>query len=194
MPSLPTDKPALRRQLRALRDGIPPKLREQKSREMAERLRALPLYGEAKAVLFYAPIGSEVDLLPLAEQALRDGKTVAFPVSRTGDHTLTFHVLTDLGQLVPGAYDIREPDTALPILTDFSEAICLVPALAFDRFGFRLGYGGGYYDRFLATFSGISLGVCFDGCLCDRLPRDSYDRRVDRILTEGGVRTPDETV
>ena len=198
MQSLPAelsaDKPALRLRLKELRDGIPASLRAERSRAMADLLWELPLYGQSKTVLFYAPIRSEVDLLPLAERALTEGKEVAFPISHTESFTLTFHRITEMEQLRTGAYGIREPDSSCPQITDLSEALCLVPALAFDLRGYRLGYGKGFYDRFLADFNGISLGICFGDCLVSRLPRGMYDRKVDLILTEGGVTTPYEAV
>lgn len=196
MRSLPIDiredKTALRRYFREIRAGIPPALRQEKSLAILRALTDLSLYRDCETVLLYAPIGSEVDLLALGERALADGKAVAFPRSHTEDCTMTFHAVTDLAQLSAGAYGIREPDEALPILHDYSEALCLIPALALDTRGFRLGYGKGYYDRFLSTFSGRSAGVCFGDCLCDRLPNHPHDRRVDLILTEGGTVTPYE--
>lgn len=192
MRSLPTDKHALRQHLKALRDGISPESREDGSRAIVRALSELPQYRDCKALLLYAPIRSEVDLLPLAELALTQGKVVAFPVSHTEDCTLTFHKITEWSQLRTGAFGIREPDISLPSVTDDSEALCLVPALAYDRFGYRLGYGKGFYDRYLDRFGGISIGICFGDCLCDRLPHHPHDRRVDLIVTEGGVRKPDD--
>ncbi len=186
------DKSALRRYFRGLRDTISPACRHQMSRSMVERLCELPQYRQCKTVLLYAPIRSEADLLDLAEIASGQGKRVAFPVSNTEDFTLTFREIFAMSDLRTGAYGIREPKGDLPPVTDFSESLCLVPALAFDRFGYRLGYGKGFYDRHLAHFTGVSVGVCFGDCLCDRLPCHPHDRRVDLILTEGGALTPNE--
>ena len=196
MRSLPTDllsdKVALRRYLRALRDGLSAPLRAEWSRTMARTLLELDCYQQSRTLLLYAPIRSEVDLLCLVEQALADGKQVAFPVSHMEDCTLTFHLISGMEELTEGTYGIREPREGAPRLEELSHALCLVPALAFDRQGYRLGYGKGFYDRFLADFDGASVGICFGDCLFDRLPRHPHDRRVDLILTEGGAVTPDE--
>ena len=198
MPSLPiestADKAELRRFFRSVRNRLSPVLRQEYSAVIAQALTSLPLYRDRGVILFYAPIQSEVDLLPLASLSLAEGKTVAFPRSHPEDHTLTFHAVTELSELTAGTYGVLEPGAALPSLTRFSEAICLTPALAFDRHGYRLGYGGGYYDRFFATFDGISIGIAFGDCLCDALPHTAHDRRVDLILTEGGVLAPDEHI
>ncbi len=198
MRSLPTDlsgdKSALRRYFKSVRDGMSPELRESLSRAMVKRLIQLPCYRDCEVLLLYAPIQSEADLLPLAEHALARGKIVAFPISHTEDCTLTFHQITQMSDLQAGAYGIREPNGNLPAITKPSRALCLTPALAFDGFGYRLGYGKGFFDRYLSSFCGISIGICFGDCLCDRLPHHPHDRRVDLILTEGGVITPHETV
>ena len=196
MPSLPIepfhDKASLRKHLSALRNGLSEDVRRESSDRICAALLSLPQYHSSGTVLLYAPIRSEVDLMPLARIALSEGKSVAFPISHVDSTTLTFHRITSAEDLVTGAYGIREPSASLPLVTDFSDSLCLVPALALDRFGYRLGYGKGFYDRHLAHFDGVSVGVCFGDCLIDRLPHDAHDRRVDLILTEGGVVFPHE--
>lgn len=78
-----------------------------------------------------------------------------------------------------------EPNTdKCEILSDFSDSVCLVPGLAFDREGYRIGFGKGYYDRFLLNFSGLTVGMCYNKCIEDNLPRGYYDCPVDILITE----------
>ena len=121
----------------------------------------LPAFQNAPLILFYYPVKGEPNLLPLARHALSLGKQIAFPRSDPNSNAMTFHTVRDLKELSIGAYDIPEPGAELPAVTDFSHSICIVPALSFDYFGYRLGYGKGYYDRFLETYPGISMGLTY---------------------------------
>ena len=141
-------------------------------------------------LLFY-PIKNEPDLLPFAKYLLALGKKVAFPISITDTYDLDFRLITDLSQMKAGAYGIPEPSDNLPIINDFGKAICLVPALAFDRRGFRIGYGKGYYDRFLSKHRTCTVGMTYDCLVTDILPTDKNDIPVDMIITESGVKIPD---
>ena len=89
-----------------------------------------------------------------------------------------------LDELERGAYSIPEPRADAEVFSHRRHALCIVPALAFDRRGFRLGYGGGYYDKFLKEFDGVSLGVTYDALIADKLPTGVYDVPVDVIITE----------
>ena len=87
-----------------------------------------------------------------------------------------------------GAFGVREPDVNFcTLVDDYTNAICIVPAIAFDKSGYRLGYGKGYYDRFLCNFDGISIGISYDECITQKLCVDSFDIPVDYIVTQSGV-------
>ncbi len=124
--------------------------------------------------------------MPLAEDMLRRGKKVGFPISHPQTRTLTFHSVTDLSAMERGVYGIPEPSPSGELLNQAKESLCLVPALAADRHGFRLGYGGGYYDRFLTEFLGDSLLPLYHCLITDSLPTDPTDHAVAYILTEKG--------
>jgi len=187
-----SEKTALRRELRALRRAIP--LEEKKALDaiLVEKALATDVYRGADLLLLYAPLSDEPDLLALAETAWRDGKQVAFPISHTDTHTLTFHTVAALSELCEGAYGISEPSRDAPIAQITSKTLCIVPALAFDKAGYRLGYGGGYYDRLLSDFSGHTLGLFYHAFLKNALPRGEHDRTVELLITEKEVLLPDE--
>jgi 5-formyltetrahydrofolate cyclo-ligase len=144
-------------------------------------------YKNADILLLYFPTRSEPDLTPLAEIAWHDGKQVAFPISRTDSLTLDFRVVSSLDELCEGAYGIREPDGDAEETIVTERTLCVVPALAIDRDGYRLGYGKGYYDRFLSTFKGRSLVAIHSSLVCERLPRLDTDIPIKTLITETGA-------
>ncbi len=180
-------KKALRKELAAKRDSITEAVRADADRCLCENVTALDALRQAETVLVYIPTGSEVSVWGIIRTAMEQGKTVAAPVCGK-DHTMGFYAFTDDTQLIPGKYGIMAPDTLIcPKVTDFSRAVCIVPGLAFDRAHYRIGYGGGYYDRFLAAHPGIyTVGVCRSAFIADTLPRDRYDMAVDTVATEKG--------
>ena len=200
MPSSPIErvdickeKERLRTHFRLLRKQIPVAERTCLDAAIVSWLTEHPLYRDCKTLLCFYPIGSEPNLLTIAEHALACGKSVAFPRCDTQSTFMTFHTVTEIAALFRGAYGIYEPSVDAPIAPNKRDTLCLVPALAFDQNGYRIGYGKGYYDRFLADFAGSSLGITYAVCLCDSLPIYPTDRAVDLILTEKGEIDPNET-
>ncbi len=157
------------------------------SEAVSKRLISLPEFERADTVLFFYPTRNEPELFIAMDVALKKGKSIAFPISRTDTVTLDFRLVSVLDELMEGTYGIYEPaDSApLPIITESS--LCVVPALSFDSKGFRLGYGKGYYDRFLPTFKGTSVGIAFDEFISHDLPALPTDIPVDILITQTGV-------
>lgn len=180
------EKKKLRREFFALRASLSEKERQEWDRFLNDALANSRFYREARVLLCFFPVRGEPDLLPLAAKALRDGKKVAFPISHPEDHTMSFRAVGDLSELKKGTYGIPEPPETGELLNDARDALCLLPGLAFDRYGYRLGYGGGYYDRFLEHFSGVAIAPTYSPFLADRLPTDDYDRPSDGVITEKG--------
>lgn len=179
-------KAALRRRWRRIRDEIPPALRQEKSQKIAQAVLAHPLLAQAGTVFLYLSVGSEPDTRALAAALLRQGKRVAVPLCGEAPGVMTAAALTLKTRLRPGAFGIPEPEEPVPVPKAAVDLI-LVPGLAFDRAGFRLGYGGGYYDRYLADWPGPSLGLAFSDCVTARLPREPLDRPVTQLITENGA-------
>lgn len=180
------EKAALRGELLARRDAVPQ--REEKSRAVGDGVLALPAYQKARQVLLYLSKGSEVDTWKVFARALAEGKEVYAPRCLDGEGTMGFFQVTSPQELLQGRFGLWEPDPRRCAPWRRREgALCLVPGIAFDRQGYRLGYGKGYYDRFLAGFSGTAAGLCFRELALERLPRGPQDRRVDVLVTEAGV-------
>jgi len=179
------DKASLRKKYKELRASLNGE-REKKSLLICRRAAEILTTLRADTVLLYSAIGSEADLTSLFEVVLERGMTAFFPRC-TGEGEMTFFAVEDLSALQRGSYGIPEPEEGSP-LEIWDSAVVFIPALAFDGEGYRLGYGGGYYDRFLSRFSGVKVGVAFDACVAERLPRESHDIKADYIITESQVK------
>ncbi len=155
-------------------------------RELCFRIAKTREFRDCETVLLYYPIGSETNVLPLMDAALSQNKRVAFPKCDKATHKMTFYYASSPDGLRLGAYGIPEPlETAA---FEGEASVCIVPALALDREGHRLGYGGGYYDRFLADYAGVSIAPVRDGFLSDEpLPTDEHDRKCDILVMLGEV-------
>ena len=186
-------KNRIRDKYRALRKAMEPQQKKTYDDKICKRFMSLASYRFADVLLLYAPLKAEIDIIPIADDAIKRGKTVAFPRCNDNEHTMTYYIVEDLSQLREGCYGIREPDPSLPVFDPKEHAdkkmICFVPALVFDRCGYRLGYGKGYYDRYLCDFPGVKMGVEYQGCVVDSLPRGRFDTAVDFLVTEKGVIT-----
>lgn len=159
-----------------------------KDEAIFKQVAALPEYQKAKLLLTYISTPIEVATFRLLEDALRKGKAVAAPRCVPGKIAMDFYRITSMRDLESASFSVLEPKTeCCPRLTRFPEAVCILPGLAFDRAGFRLGYGKGYYDRFLSRYHGVTIGICYDACVHDELPRGRFDRRADILVTESGV-------
>ena len=187
-----SEKKELRRYCSAERLGLDRLTVKWASRLICSSLFELLKKRQAASVMLVYPIKNEPDLLPLVKILDREGISVGFPISVTDPVGLDFRKVRDTADMVTGTYGIHEPSSSAPPLELGASTVCVVPALAFDREGYRLGYGKGFYDRFLADFNGLSVGVTYDRLILDRLPRDKYDVCVDLIVTEGGVILPNE--
>lgn len=139
---------------------------------------------QADLLLCYFPVRGEPDLLALLDAARARDIPVAFP--RCEGKEVFFHTVTGVNDLTPDRFGIPAPKSDAPLATLTARTLCLLPGLAAGRDGTRLGYGGGFYDRFLATFGGITLFPIYQRLLFDTLPVDALDRRADHILTEKG--------
>lgn len=178
----PNLKQELRQQCRQIRKALGKAARLQASQAICVRIEDWPEFLHAKAVLTYMPIKSEVDLRPLLER--HPEKRWLIPrIIPEADHSMYFHPY-DPQRLVHHPFGMDEPAADLPVIAPEEIELALVPGLAFDQHGWRLGYGGGYFDRFLKDFPGLSLGVVFQALLLENLPHAEHDVAMDWIVTE----------
>lgn len=183
-------KKELRAALTGERDSIPESVRAERDASIAARFTRLVTYRYSDLLLLYSPVGSEINVLFVEEAALRDGKKVAYP--RCGaDRSMRFFIVPSHEALRPGFHGIMEPPDGFPEvdMDGTSKAAVIIPALSWDMTGHRIGYGGGYYDRWLPGFSGAKVGFCYSDNLRRELPRGRFDAGCGLIVTEKGVRT-----
>jgi len=155
-------------------------------REAARLAISLPEVEKASSVLAFASFGGEIPTDPLLELLLEAGKTLMLPYVDTQDGKMRAAVIGSLGDLVPGFRGIRQPASRVPAK---AADIAIVPGVAFDEQGRRLGYGGGFYDRYLEEIvAGVPvIGLCFDAQVMEDVPVESHDRTVDILVTEKRV-------
>lgn len=170
------------------RKAVSPEEKLRRDGEICKRFISLCSYRFSDTVLMYSPLKYEIDVTGICIDALSKGKKVAFPRCLDA-YNMTYHYITSLSQLESGSYGIKEPPEYLPVYdkNDGANAVCLIPALLCDRQGYRLGYGKGYYDRFLSSFKGVRVGIIYNDFITDSLPRGKYDLKSDLLVTEKGV-------
>ena len=185
------EKQRLREERLAAREALSEQERIVLDDLITHKLLATSEYAEATTVLTYVSVSSEVSTRMFIECALRDGKTVAVPRCLPG-HCLEFVAIASLEQLVAAPFNLLEPVKELPALTEDQKnnSICIVPALLVDTKGYRLGYGAGFYDRFLSTYSGKKICLAYQQNLSKtELPHTEFDVAVDMVITESDVLT-----
>lgn len=166
---------------------------EQKSAldsRICKQLRSLASFRFAEVILAYHPLDDEIDIRPLLRDAFQSGKKIAFPRCGEGG-VMDFYYVSSLDELEPGKFGIMEPTHSCEKYERSCQtpALMLIPALVYDNLGFRLGYGRGYYDRYVSSYRGIKAGLCYHSFLrATPLPCGRFDFAVDYIVTEKGVR------
>lgn len=179
-------KAEIRKKLKAKRKAVTEK--DKKDKIISDNLLAFEPYKNADTVLFYSALDDEINIDRCIENALENGKRVALPVCTDKNGNMKFYLINSLFDIKTGYFGVREPDVSIcKEIDDLSSSICIVPAIAYDKKGFRLGYGKGYYDRFLENYTSLSVGLCYNELIEDKLPNGDYDIPVDYIICENGV-------
>ena len=183
-------KERLRKRVLAVRMGLDRSQVEVGGQAILEKVLGLEAYRRAKLVHTYVSSKeSEVDTRALIGTCLAHGKRVAVPVVTPGTRTLAHALIDSLDQLVVGPWGLAQPDPAEAVWLP-SEAridLVVVPGLAFDRRGHRIGWGGGYYDRFLAQVQTIKIGLCYDELVLDCIPGEPHDVPMDMVVAATAI-------
>ncbi len=178
------EKNKLRARIREELKKMPPERRAAASVEACARLTQQEIWQKAQSVLFYAPLPGELDLWPLLMNALAAGKTVSLPrFDAEQKGYMACHIRNAAKDLREGEFGIREPGESCERISLNRLDLILVPGIAFDLNGYRLGRGKGYYDRLLAEASGPTCGVAFDEQIVSQIPTEPHDVRLNCILT-----------
>ncbi len=188
MGTLAARKAGLREATRARRRAIAQDTREAAAVAIANALSGLPELADARLVLGYGANREELDPARAVARLRERGVRIAYP-RVTSDNVLDLHEVGSPDELVLGSYSIREPRPESPRVDANEIDVVLVPGVAFDRRGYRLGYGGGFYDRFLARLpeGPLRIGLAFDEQLLDEVPTEPHDQPVDLVVTPSTV-------
>ena len=188
----PTDirkyKIELRQARKTYRRTLDPVEKQHMDAQIAARVQRLYQYRFAKVIMVYVSTPIEVDTRRIIANAFADGKQVAVPRCIPETRKMEFHFIQSLEQLQPGNFGVLEPPESFEIVTDFSKALMLVPGFIFDVYGYRLGYGKGYYDRYMSRYGGAAVGLCYNGELRRRMLHGRFDRTVDTVVTDKCIR------
>ncbi|HEY3417376.1 MAG TPA: 5-formyltetrahydrofolate cyclo-ligase [Armatimonadota bacterium] len=180
-------KAELRAALRARRRQLPPAAAQEASARITEAAGDLPLFRVATVICSYLTAQNEVDTEALIGLALAQGKRVILPRTILAEHRLALHEVTNLDDLLPGPYGIREPAPELPEIDPAEVELFFVPGLAFDAAGNRLGYGAGLYDSLLVMSEGWRVALAYGFQLLPRVPVVEHDMPMDIVITELGT-------
>lgn len=183
-------KRGLRQKFRRIRCDMDPRDKAAWDERITENLLRSPRWRKARRVLLFVSKPIEIDTHTLIRTALDQGKQVLLPRCLDECGHMEFFAIRQWEDLEPGLYGLLEPDPErCPCVKEFRrDDFCLVPGFSFDAKGFRLGFGKGYYDRFLSRFTGVTAGACYHCCTTRSLPHGRYDRPVDYLFTERYVR------
>ena len=170
-----------------LRSDLPPVSKEVADAAILENVRRLPAYASAQTVFCFIGVRREIDTRALIERMLSEGKQVCVP--RCGaPGQMEACALHSLSELKKGQFGIPEPPESAAVILPEQIDLMLLPCFAVRPDGLRLGQGGGYYDRYMERFHGVSAALCRETFVLEHIPAEPHDRYVEFIVTERGVR------
>ena len=177
-------KKDLRKKYLALRKSKDEKELLESSKKIIDNLYSSENFLKAQTIMVYVSFRAEVETHNLIKNLLKKKKRVCTPLCNSEDCTMTAREITDFSDLKSGAYGILEPDETMTIIEKNEIDFIIVPGCAFSRDGHRIGYGKGYYDRFLNGISAKTCGLSYNFCLLDEIPHEETDIPLDIIITE----------
>ncbi len=184
------DKQKIRAQMKDRRDSIPEEIRREKEKIITSRLLNARWFKKAENILVYAAIQSEVSLWDFVQNAWKSNKRLFFP--KVSGRQMDFFCVHSKKELEKGAFSVLEPDTEKYDLKQFytvnfspEKSVLLVPGVAFSKEGYRIGYGGGYYDRYLAKHRNLyAVGIAYAEQLLFEIPVEAHDIRLHEIISD----------
>lgn len=177
-------KNLLRKKYKFVRKNLGEDKRNEYSLKIMNKIIESEAYKNVDTIFAYVSIGDEVDTYPIIEYSLEAGKRVAVPYCIPNTRLMDFYYINSIEDLSRGSFGVPEPDIKKCNKATEKNGIILVPGLAFDKYGYRMGYGKGYYDRYLNGFNGTKIGLCYSVCMSRCILHNRYDRSVDYIITD----------
>lgn len=183
---LTEEKQALRQRVRRQTAAVSPEYLKYAGQKITAWLVDCPEYQQARTVMGFVSMKTEADMLPFLRRTLGDGKRLVVPLC-TAPGYMEARLINGMDDLRPGSYGILEPKAKCPQLAPEEIEFAVIPCVACDRWGNRLGHGGGYYDRYLAMYTGPAALVCPEALLQPSIPMEPLDRPVGLVVTELGI-------
>lgn len=180
------NKKTLRKQMLDIRKSMDKSYKNECDEKIFLKLINSTQYKNADTILCYVSTDIEVDTRKFINHALKDGKKIAVPKC-CNDGIMIFFEINSLNNLIRSKFGIDEPDENIHRRINEDEinaSLCIVPALSFDKNGMRIGYGGGFYDRFLSKYSLNTIGICYSSCITNKIDSQAYDMKIKNIITE----------
>lgn len=177
-------KNSVRKKYRNIRYNLSNEKRIEYNKKIFAKLIESDLYKDTNIIFSYVSIGDEVDTYEIINKSLKSGKKIAVPYCVPNSRKMNFYFIEDIFQLKRGAFGVPEPVPDINKIADGRNGIMLIPALSFDLKGYRMGYGKGYYDRYLENFLGIKIGLCYSSNISKCILHNRLDKRVDYIITD----------
>ena len=181
--SVSVQKAALRKHLLEKRDAISDEFRNISSNKIYQNLKQVDSYINSHNIACYFSIGSEIDTYDIMLDILKQGKNILLP--KIVDNNLKFYVIPDLGKLEKGEFGIMVPKDSCK---EMEKIDCiLIPTIGISRSGDRLGYGKGYYDKFLSSIDAVKIALTYSKQIVKSVPTESHDIKIDLIITEDEI-------
>lgn len=158
----------------------------EKSRIASKIFLESEIYKNAKQIMLYMPLGNETDTTDIISKAFADGKKLIFPITDAQTGEITPCYADENTQFTKGAFSVNEPSD-MDVADTGEVDVILVPGIAFDRSGSRIGFGKGCYDRLLTNTYSVKVGFCYEFQLCDKIPSEEHDIKMTYIITENGI-------
>lgn len=181
-------KAEIRRELISKRHSIDEIYRKDSDKKISKNIMNSPYFEKCTQVLVFSPIGDEFDTRYIVNECRAHGKSVYYPKCTDRNGHMEFFEVRGDGDLEKGLFGIYEPKAECEKYSPCGDDIAVIPALAVDEDFYRIGYGKGYYDRFLLKFNGVSICPCYEELTVSKLPTDKYDVKVDAVATQNELK------
>lgn len=167
-----------------LRKSINPETKNAADKQIFKKLTEASAFKDSELILTYISVNDETDTISLVKHSFENNKRVAVPKCLDKNGNMDFFEIKSFDDLKSSHFGLLEPSENCGVITDFNNSLCIVPAFSYDKKGYRIGYGGGYYDRFLSKHNVFKIGICYDECIAENHLKDIFDISVDVVITE----------
>lgn len=169
---------------KGLRKSMNPEIKKSADRQIFEKLISFPEFKNSELILTYISVNDETDTVSLIKYCFDNGKRVAVPRCLDKNGNMDFFEIKSFDDVKSSYFGLLEPSEKCPKVDSFDNSLCIVPAFSYDKKGYRIGYGGGFYDRFLSKYNLFKIGICYDEFIETNHLHDEFDISVDIVITE----------